>query len=296
MKAILKFKCTDITEYEKDIEYNESDVCEIEAINGFAAEHGGYYGRPHGFRMAYEGSRYFGLCYGCTLQILPKRKRQNLRELVLKSFNVDIDVLEAFGCWLTSDSNFTGIGCDSESVYVLLDGARHGVRTPFFEIRWKAEWEYLETWLPHDAHPYDTRDQYANRSLENLKAVKKTYEHEMYEYERLLIEFNAPESEFMSESKIIDLYFNHIENVEKNRNEYHDDVLDEIKDCLSNHLALRGLLEKYKGVLDKTRNQIAATYFRSEPEFIFYHKMNSGLGYSTGYAPNKPFQKLKELN
>lgn len=292
MKAILKFKRADITEHEKDIEPNESDVCEIEAINHFVAEHGGYYGRPHGFRMAREGSRYFGLCYGCSVY-LPQQKNDNLRDIVLKHFDIDIAEFDGFAKWLTSGSNFTGIGYNKEHVYVLLDGARHGLKQPFRDIEEKAEWTYLETWLPEDAHPYETRDQYASRSLKNALAARTAYQYEELEYEKLLISLGADEENLMSEDQIIFTYLKCMGIVKANIDEYMPETLKALQDDLMSHLEMRGFKEKYENILDKSWAQIRATYFPNEPQYVFYEKFKLALNFKTGYEPNNPFKVLK---
>ncbi len=216
MKAILKFGIG-------------ADLANVE-LDRWSQEHRGYYGKPHGVRRLNSGM-YCG--YSTASNELVAKHVKDV-------FSLDVLSFERFGAWLSCGGNFTAIGTNGDQITVLLDGVRHGLRFPFGEFKANSTWEYLETQMPDDCHPYETRDEYAYQSLENALRCKEQYVGDLYAYEKILTDHRAEADAFASEWFVVDYYDNSLD-VDWVNHEYVEEIFHEMKA----HLYVRGWLPKY---------------------------------------------------
>ncbi|WP_338729033.1 hypothetical protein V8687_23520 (plasmid) [Shewanella baltica] len=222
MKAIVNFNAADVLIL--------TEISQINRIyDQWIYEDNSYYATPAGYKV----NQQTGLMCGYN-----KMLSHALSDYVLAHFNININDFEGFGAWVTSRGNFTGIGYLGNKVSVLINGARHGVRTPFSELMNQSTFTYLETALPLNAHPYLTRDQFASISLDSALMCKHLFSTSLFDYEKILMSHNAQIHFFVSEGQLIAHY---------------------LKEDLSNdaparellaHLFIRGLRQKYLNLLE----------------------------------------------
>lgn len=242
MKAILNF--------EIDVQLAH------EEMSKWSKEHAGYYGKPHGVRQLKSG-----LYCGYST-----KSNEQFVEYVNKTFSIDCQSYDHLGGWLSSGGNLTVIGIKDNKIEVFLDGVRHGLRFPFWYLKENSSWQYLETHMPADCHPYETRDDFASQSLDNLLRCKDLYAKDLYAYEYRLKSLNADNEAFASEYFVVDYYHSSlILDFDYEDLDYEIKILHDLKA----HLHLRGWLPKYVNLAKQSVMKFTAASEENEASSLF---------------------------